>query len=73
MKLHENKMLFNQAVRFTAQELGILYIYVEKDYWVTFALKIIFSSEPTERPRQLSDKQKVVMVRCCRAKESPQW
>lgn len=53
MKLHENKTLFNQAVRFTAQELGILDIYVEKDYWVTFALKIIFSSEPTERSRQL--------------------
>ena len=45
MKLHENKTLFNQAVRFTAQELGILDIYVEKDYWVTFALKIIFSSD----------------------------
>lgn len=45
MKLHENKTLFNQAVRFTAQELGILDIYVEKDYWVTFALKIIFSSK----------------------------
>ncbi|MFC6267473.1 nucleotidyl transferase AbiEii/AbiGii toxin family protein [Frigoriflavimonas asaccharolytica] len=48
MKLHENKTLFNQAVRFTAQELGILDIYVEKDYWVTFALKIIFSSEVAE-------------------------
>ena len=45
MKLHENKTLFNQAVRFTAQELGILDIYVEKDYCVTFALKIIFSSD----------------------------
>lgn len=48
MKLHENKTLFNQAVRFTAQKLGILDIYVEKDYWVTFALKIIFSSEAAE-------------------------
>ena len=48
MKLHENKTLFNQAVRFTAQELGILDIYVEKDYWVTFALKIIFSSEAAD-------------------------
>ena len=45
MKLHENKTLFNQAVRFTAQELGILDIYVEKDYLVTFAIKIIFSSD----------------------------
>ena len=56
MNLHENKSLFNQAVRFTAQEIGILDIYVEKDYWVRFALKIIFSSEPTERSRQLSDR-----------------
>lgn len=48
MKLHENKTLFNQAVRFTAQKLGILDIYVEKDYWVTFALKIIFSSEAAD-------------------------
>lgn len=48
MKLHENKTLFNQAVRFTAQELGILDIYVEKDYWVTFALQIIFSSEAAD-------------------------
>lgn len=48
MNLHENKTLFNQAVRFTAQKLGILDIYVEKDYWVTFALKIIFSSEAAD-------------------------
>ena len=48
MKLHENKTLFNQAVRFTAQKLDILDIYVEKDYWVTFALKIIFSSEAAD-------------------------
>lgn len=48
MMLHENKTLFNQAVRFTAQELGILDIYVEKDYWVTFALKIVFSSEAAD-------------------------
>ena len=36
MKLHENKTLFNQAVRFTAQELGILDIYVEKDYQMAY-------------------------------------
>ena len=48
MKLHENKTLFNQAVRFTAQKLGILDIYVEKDYWVAFALKIIFSSKAAD-------------------------
>ncbi len=45
MRLHENNTLFKQAVRFTAQELGILDIYVEKDYWITYALKIIFSND----------------------------
>lgn len=45
MRLHENKQLFKQAVEFTAQEKNILAIYVEKDYWVTFALHAIFKSE----------------------------
>ena len=42
MKLHENKTLFRQAVQFTSDQLQILPIYVEKDYWVTFALHMIF-------------------------------
>ena len=42
MKLHENSQLFKQAIRFTAQEMKIPDIYVEKDYWVTFALYNIF-------------------------------
>lgn len=45
MKLHENQTLFRQAVRFTAQEMEIPDLYIEKDYWVTFALKQIFSKE----------------------------
>lgn len=45
MKLHENKLLFRQAVRFTAQQMNIPEIYVEKDYWVTFALYKIFSHD----------------------------
>lgn len=45
MRLHENPKLFEQAIRFTAQQRGIKDIYIEKDYWVTFALKAIFSSE----------------------------
>lgn len=45
MRLHENKRLFEQAVRFTSQRLSILDIYVEKDYWVTYALFQIFSHE----------------------------
>lgn len=42
MKLHENKVLFRQSIEFTAQQMRILPIYVEKDYWVTYALRIIF-------------------------------
>ena len=45
MKLHENKQLFRQAVEFTTQQKGIPAIYVEKDYWVTFALHTIFHHE----------------------------
>jgi hypothetical protein len=45
MKLHENKQLFRQAVQFTAQQMNIPEIYVEKDYWVTFALHTIFSDD----------------------------
>ncbi|WP_192349391.1 nucleotidyl transferase AbiEii/AbiGii toxin family protein [Algoriphagus sp. Y33] len=43
MNLHENPSLFREAVRFTAEQMGILDIYVEKDYWVTKALSLIFS------------------------------
>lgn len=32
MKLHENKTLFRQAVQFTADQMEIPAIYVEKDY-----------------------------------------
>ncbi|MCZ2281873.1 MAG: nucleotidyl transferase AbiEii/AbiGii toxin family protein [Bacteroidales bacterium] len=45
MKLHENKQLFRQAIEFTAQEKKILAIYVEKDYWVTYALHTIFKNK----------------------------
>lgn len=45
MKLHENPALFKQAIAFTAQQMEILDIYVEKDYWVTLALHTIFQDE----------------------------
>ena len=45
MKLHENKELFQEAVLATSQMMGIPEIYIEKDYWVTFALYGIFHSE----------------------------
>ncbi|PIQ19142.1 MAG: hypothetical protein COW66_02675 [Flavobacteriaceae bacterium CG18_big_fil_WC_8_21_14_2_50_34_36] len=45
MTLHENEKLFRQSVAFTAQQMSIKAIYVEKDYWVTYALKVLFTSE----------------------------
>jgi hypothetical protein len=45
MRLHENTPLFRDAVRFTAQQMNIRPEYIEKDYWVTYALFSIFSSE----------------------------
>lgn len=45
MILHENKTLFRQAVQFTADQMNIPAIYVEKDYWVTYALFNIFNNE----------------------------
>lgn len=48
MKLHENAELFRQAIQATADRLQIKAVYVEKDYWVTLALKVIFHSEVGE-------------------------
>ena len=40
MRLHDNKTLFRQAVQFTADQMQLPAIYIEKDYWVTYALAI---------------------------------
>ena len=45
MKLHHDKKRYAQAVRFASQHIGIPEIYIEKDYWVTLALKHVFTSE----------------------------
>lgn len=45
MKLHLDKKLFRQAIQFTSDQMQIPAIYVEKDYWVTFALYTIFNNE----------------------------
>jgi len=45
MKLHENKTLFRQAIQFTADQKKIPAVYVEKDYWVTYALFTVFYNE----------------------------
>lgn len=48
MKLHEDKTLFRQAVQFTADNMNIPAIYIEKDYWVTHALFTIFNNKIKE-------------------------
>lgn len=48
MKLHQNKKLFQDAVRITAQQMNIPPEFIEKDYWVTYALYTIFNSEVGE-------------------------
>lgn len=44
MKLHGNKELFTDAVTATSQRMNIPEIYIEKDYWVCYALKLIYES-----------------------------
>lgn len=45
MNLHQNPVLFRQAIEFTAQQRQVKAIYVEKDYWITYVLKTIFESD----------------------------
>jgi predicted nucleotidyltransferase component of viral defense system len=45
MNLHQNQILFKEAVEATAQYKKLSEIYIEKDYWVTLALHTIFTNE----------------------------
>lgn len=45
MNLHLNKVLFVDAIKITAQQMNLPPIYIEKDYWVTYALHTIFKHE----------------------------
>ncbi len=45
MKLHLDQNLFRQAVQFTSDKMNIPVIYVEKDYWVSYALFTIFNDK----------------------------
>jgi len=38
MNLHTDTKLFRQAIQYVSDTLEIPAIYVEKDYWVTYAL-----------------------------------
>ncbi len=48
MLLHENKKALEEAVRATANFLSLPVEYVEKDYWVTYALKSLAESNLTK-------------------------
>lgn len=45
MILHQNQDNFKKAIVLTADQLAISAIYVEKDYWVTYALYTIFHND----------------------------
>ncbi len=45
MRLHQNIQLFRDAVRITAQQMNIPPEFIEKDYWVTYALFSLFHNE----------------------------
>lgn len=45
MKLHLDKKLFRQAVQYTSDQMQVSAIFVEKDYWVTYALFTIFNDK----------------------------
>lgn len=44
MKLHLNKEDFTDLIRLTAQDMNILEVYIEKDYWVCYILKNLSKS-----------------------------
>ena len=49
MKLHEDERALEEAIRATALHLSLPITYVEKDYWVTRALKELALSNVSEK------------------------
>ncbi len=49
MKLHESSSSFKDAIRATSDHLGIRNVFVEKDYWVTYMLYRLSSSEYADK------------------------
>lgn len=45
MILHHKKKDFIDAIATASQKLGIREVYIEKDYWVTYVLKNLSTSE----------------------------
>lgn len=48
MNLHKDEQIFKDAITATSTALNIREVYIEKDYWVTFALKNLSLSEYKE-------------------------
>ncbi|AZQ63310.1 nucleotidyl transferase AbiEii/AbiGii toxin family protein [Flammeovirga pectinis] len=48
MNLHNDKKLFKEAIQVTAKQLKIAEVFIEKDYWVVYVLKSIFSQSVGE-------------------------
>lgn len=44
MRLNNDKIMFKDTIANTSFELGILQVYVEKDYWLFLLLKEIFKN-----------------------------
>lgn len=49
VNLHEDKDAFAELVERTAQDIGLPQVYIEKDYWVTKALKNLSTFAQAER------------------------
>jgi len=45
MTLHQDQELFKELIDATALHLNLPYLYIEKDYWVTYVLKNLANSE----------------------------
>ncbi|MHA4984929.1 nucleotidyl transferase AbiEii/AbiGii toxin family protein [Cetobacterium somerae] len=45
MKLHEDLEIFKILIQMAAGSFGVTPVYIEKDYWVTYVLKNLFTSE----------------------------
>ena len=49
MNLHEDEDVFGEPVGLAAEKVGLPQVYVEKDYWVTKALKHLSESDNSNK------------------------
>lgn len=49
MKLHKDQDLLEELIRATADYYATRDVYIEKDYWVTYALKNLFTSDIADK------------------------